>query len=306
MAGASAGETEDQLVQSQKVLDAQLKALSEVLSPELAQSLSASQQSWITYRDQQCTFDLLFSQDRGRARVDEVDGRNAVCVTQHDQQRVQQLQQYMNQVMRVTRRPAGREGITAGTYMPKSCRLTDLPADFEVHAVGIYKGVDASPVRLGTSNHRVGGANIVVNQPAKPVVLVLMGYDPIVWNISWTKSTKIAAVLVGSYHKQAVLGIDAATTARFYSHEERSNCGYFYAYRADRNLTRANSFVKDLTGREIVDVVYEPIAGRFVVGRTEDIDDDELVTSPERKIEDYTDGEEAPGTVPSITSSDKE
>src|SRR5215468_10773172 len=54
----SADEVTDPLMQSQKILDAQLKGLEEVLSPELQQSLSTSQQSWVAHRDQQCAFEL--------------------------------------------------------------------------------------------------------------------------------------------------------------------------------------------------------------------------------------------------------
>ncbi|HZF34453.1 MAG TPA: lysozyme inhibitor LprI family protein [Candidatus Angelobacter sp.] len=285
---ARADDASDPLAQSQKILEAQLKALGEVLSPELQQSLSASQQSWTAYRDQQCAFELKFAQEQGRTRFKESEGREAGCVARFNQQRLQQLQQNLNTLMQMLGRPPSfTDGMNEGDYLPKNCRLTGLPDKFEVHAVGIYAGTEPADVRLGTGNHEAKGATVVVNKPGVPVVLVLMGYDPVVWHVSWTKDTKIAAVIVGSTYKQAVLGIDKATPLQVYSNEDHTACGSFYAYTANQGLTRANDRIKAITGQEMMDLINKPTNGRFIVGPETGIDFDRLIDSPERKLEDY-------------------
>jgi uncharacterized protein YecT (DUF1311 family) len=284
---ARADDATDPLAQSQKILDAQLKALGEVLSPELQQSLATSQQSWASYRDQQCTFELKFAQEQGRTRIKEANGREAGCVARFNQQRLQQLQQHLNTLMQMQGRATTIEGMGGGDYLPKTCRLTGLPDKFEVHAVGTYGGDEPADVKLGTSNHEANTATVVVNKPGVPVVLVLMAYDPVLWHVSWTKDTKVAAVIVGSYHTQAVLGIDKATPLQFYSYEDRTACGHFYAYKANQGLTRANERIKAITGQEMMDLINKPTNGRFIVGTEAGIDFDHLIDSPERKLEDY-------------------
>jgi uncharacterized protein YecT (DUF1311 family) len=196
----------DPTVQMQKILDAQLKALNDVLPPELQQSLAASQQSWTAYRDQQCAFELKFNQQQGRSRSKDVGGRDAACVARYSQQRLQQLQQYLNQLMQLQGRPPSLiDGMNEGGDLPKSCRLAGLPDKFEVHAVGIYRASSLADVKIGSGKHEATDATVVVNKPGVPVVLVLMAYDPVLWHVSWTPDTKIAAVIV------------AASTSRLWS-----------------------------------------------------------------------------------------
>ena len=43
-----------------------------------------------------------------------------------------------------------------------------------------------------------------MNRPGEAVALMLGSYDPTVWHVGWTRGTRIVAILVGGYHRQAV------------------------------------------------------------------------------------------------------
>ena len=49
--------------------------------------------------------------------------------------------------------------------------------------------------------------DVVVNYSSKPVVLMLGAYEPTIWNIKWTPTTHIVALLVSGYRRQAVLAL---------------------------------------------------------------------------------------------------
>lgn len=87
--------------------------------------------------------------------------------------------------------------------------LDGVPADAEVHMVGVYEPA--------------GGRNIRVNvrHTNRPVVLVLSSYEPVTWLLSGSIS-RVAAVLVSSYGASNVMGQGKAQVLRIGS-------GYAYA-----------------------------------------------------------------------------
>jgi hypothetical protein len=63
---------------------------------------------------------------------------------------------------------------------------------------------------------------------------------------------RIAAVIVGGYHAQAVVGIERTVPLLISTHDGRKDCAEpFYAYKAGPGLLRADAVVKNLTGRQI-------------------------------------------------------
>ena len=145
--------------------------------------------------------------------------------------------------------------------------LGKLPPGVVVHAVGTYRGpTDLPDVQLDQSGNRVGRAEVVVNVPEKPVVLVLTAYDPTVWRVGRTPQTKIAGVIVSGYHAQALVGVDKNTPHAISTYENKGNFRYFYAYKASPELLRMNDTVKRLVGREIERFVNRPVRGVFYVG----------------------------------------
>jgi hypothetical protein len=171
----------------------------------------------------------------------------------------------------------------------RECRIDALPRDFEVHAVATYAGVKKVDVQLGRSGHEVREAEVVVNVPDAPVVLVLMAYDPVVWKVRRTQASRIAAVVIGSYHTQALLGIPKATPVLYAGYEEKTRCEYFYAYKASDELDRADARIRELVGRGIDHLVTKRTGDSFVVGKTEGLAGATLVSSTEVALDDFVD-----------------
>jgi hypothetical protein len=165
--------------------------------------------------------------------------------------------------------------------------LGKLPDNFVVHAVGTYSGpTDVKDVELDTSGQRVGRAEVIVNVPDRPVVLVLTAYDPTVWHVGRTKETTIAGVIVSGYHAQALIGISKDTPCAMSTYTKKAAFPYFYAYKESRELESMKGAVMALVGRKIEDFQNQPIDGVFHVGDPPK-DVKGVVYSDELKIEDY-------------------
>lgn len=137
-----------------------------------------------------------------------------------------------------------------------------LPEQFSVFAAGAYSGRQIA-FQIDQSGHEGTQIDVAVNSPGKPVVLMLGAYEPTIWNIGWSQQTRIAAVLVGGYHRQAVAGLKPGTPLLNSSYDNKGPCGYFYVT-AD-NLAPLNPLSKRVFGRA-VDMVFPATNGKVVVG----------------------------------------
>lgn len=82
--------------------------------------------------------------------------------------------------------------------------------NLQVFAGGSYRGKSVN-YQVEDSSHQTTEFDVIVNSPDKPVALILGAYEPSVWNIRWTKGTKIEAVLAFGHHKQFVAGLPKDT-----------------------------------------------------------------------------------------------
>ena len=147
----------------------------------------------------------------------------------------------------------------------RSMRHPGLPGDFDVVVVSVYKGSTPLDIAIDKSGHDVAREDVVVGVTPKPVVLLLMGYDPIVWNVGQTADANIAGVLAEGYHRQAVIGLPKTVPLVTYSSEDGPNaCRYFRAESA--NDTAAAQRVRELFGRGIGTFMNRKAGGRFMVG----------------------------------------
>jgi len=137
-----------------------------------------------------------------------------------------------------------------------------LPDQFSVFAAGAYSGRKIA-FQIDQSGHEGTQIDVAVNSPGKPVVLMLGAYEPTIWNIGWSQQTRIAAVLVGGYHRQAVAGLEPGTPLLNSSYDNKGPCGYFYV--AADNLAPLNPLSKRVFGRA-VDMVFPATNGKVVVG----------------------------------------
>lgn len=144
------------------------------------------------------------------------------------------------------------------------CGFADskLPEQFSVFAAGAYSGRKIA-FQIDQSGHEGTQIDVAVNSPGKPVVLMLGAYEPTIWNIGWSRQTRIAAVLVGGYHRQAVAGLEQGTPVLNSSYDNKGPCGYFYVT-AD-NLAPLNPLSKRVFGRA-VDMVFPATNGKVVIG----------------------------------------
>ncbi|HZF35844.1 MAG TPA: lysozyme inhibitor LprI family protein [Candidatus Angelobacter sp.] len=91
-----------------RIIENQLKALNDILAPDLQQTLTQYQQHWAAYRDEQCRFELAFARGQGKATVRENAGRDVGCINRLNQQRLGELQRYLTAFMAATNRAAAQ------------------------------------------------------------------------------------------------------------------------------------------------------------------------------------------------------
>ena len=92
-------------------------------------------------------------------------------------------------------------------------RLRDMQSEFisglaslaQIEGVGVYQGTKASS-ELTIDGRRAGFVDVQIRRSAKPVVLVLAGYEPIQWRLKVDGGAKLAAVLIWGYHRSEVIG----------------------------------------------------------------------------------------------------
>ncbi|ATB36356.1 hypothetical protein CYFUS_001770 [Cystobacter fuscus] len=137
-----------------------------------------------------------------------------------------------------------------------------LPADFAVLAGGGHGG-KRSTVQIDQSGSAATTMTVSVDNPGKPVVLMLGSQEPTLWSIRRSQETTILAVLVSSSYRQIVAGLDATTPVTVLTAENRSECGYFYV---DANrLETLNPMAQRFFGRD-VDMVYPASGGEVTLG----------------------------------------
>jgi len=96
-----------------RIVENQLKALNDILAPDLQQALAQYQQHWMAYRDEQCRFELAFARGQGKTTVRENAGRDAGCVNRLNQQRLGELQRYLSGLLAATNRAAAQDNSLA-------------------------------------------------------------------------------------------------------------------------------------------------------------------------------------------------
>jgi uncharacterized protein YecT (DUF1311 family) len=138
-----------------------------------------------------------------------------------------------------------------------------LPDSYAIFAAGGYSGRKVG-FQMDQSGHEATQMDVVVNYSPRPVVLMLGAYEPTIWNIKWTPDTRIAALLVSGYHRQAVAGLDATVPVLNSSYDNRGPCGYFYVSERE-NPEKLNKTSRSLFGRP-VDLVYRSKNGEIVMG----------------------------------------
>ncbi|MDH4181257.1 MAG: hypothetical protein OEV46_04545 [Betaproteobacteria bacterium] len=148
------------------------------------------------------------------------------------------------------------------------CGIPGLAGDFDVVVVSVRRGSTPLDVALDQSGHDVAREDVVIGTTPKPIVLVLMGHDPIVWNVGRTEGARIAGVLAEGMYRQVVIGLPKSTPLSTYSTSDGPNaCQHFTAERPDSSEYRAvQRRIRELFGRGIGTFLNKKAGGHFLVG----------------------------------------
>jgi uncharacterized protein YecT (DUF1311 family) len=279
-------------------VDAELSALDDRLAGAYKQALdqaskdtvTASQRAWIEARnrcvDKRC---LRRSYER---RIEELSriAQGALA----DRSTAQNAAPARPQ----PRHPTGRAGEESSTeyvpfrssapiadMAPQPCFFSELQleAEVKIFATGASRGRRLD-WQMDQSGHSATQIDVAVNNPQQPVVLMLGAYEPTIWNIGWTKGTRIVAVLVSGYHRQALAGLDPKVPVINSSYDNRGPCGYFYLG-SDSGSENLNPISRRLFGRP-VDMIYPAGNGAAMVGERTNA---QLLTHPARPPESFRD-----------------
>lgn len=148
---------------------------------------------------------------------------------------------------------------------PAVCQFesVEMPDNLVVYAAGAYTGRTLD-FQIDQSGHTATQFDIAVNSPDQPVALILGAYEPTIWNIGWTRRTRIVAVLISGYHRQVVAGLDSDVPLLISTYDNRGPCGYFYVGK-DRN-TALNPQARRLFGKPVTLVYPGDRAGKILIG----------------------------------------
>ena len=138
-----------------------------------------------------------------------------------------------------------------------------VPAGMRVYAAGGYSGRELQ-FQIDQSGHEATQFDIAVNSPSQPVALLLGAYEPTVWNIGWTRGTRIVAVFVSGYHRQAVAGLEKSVPVLNSSYDNKGPCGYFYV--SNGQNTALNPLSRRLFNQQVDMVFPGDRKGKIVVG----------------------------------------
>ena len=166
-----------------------------------------------------------------------------------------------------------------------SCSFADknLPADTIVVAAGAYSGRTVT-FQIDESGHEATQFDIAIHAD-KPVALLLAAYEPSIWNIGWTKGTKVVAVFATGYHRQVVAGLPKDTPVITSSYQDKGPCGY--AYMSD-SLGWVNPKSRSVFGKEAVRVYNKAPGGIIDIGESQR-EKSNYVTVPDVKPESFRD-----------------
>ena len=119
-------------------------------------------------------------------------------------------------------------------------------------ALGAYEGGIATRFTIADESQPVGSIRISADSDGPPVVLVLTGYSPILWDLRAVPRTRLRAVLVFSHHRHAVAGLEEAVPIHFASRNDSDRPGAgIHAHEGGEMLDRLAATVTAFTGRPI-------------------------------------------------------
>jgi hypothetical protein len=143
---------------------------------------------------------------------------------------------------------------------PCEFRGLNLPANFKVFAAEGGDGGKSLDFALDETG-RTRQIDVGVNSDA-PVVLFLTSRASTVWNIGWTRKTRIAAVFVAGFNAQRVAGVTSDTPVMIATRESTSCPDAFIN---ENHNVPANSLSRRFFSKPI-DGIFPSVKGRILIG----------------------------------------
>jgi predicted esterase len=146
--------------------------------------------------------------------------------------------------------------------LPKEPTATEFLAacaDADLHVVSIYqpRAGNGAPV------------DVEVRPTAKPIVLALVSYYSVLWNVKMAKGARVKAVVIGGYFEQEFEGIPADIPLVYRAYFPSRKRDYFYGH--EWNTADSRGMVEklnDLTGLLVATFQGEYTGSSFVVDGT--------------------------------------
>jgi len=156
----------------------------------------------------------------------------------------------------------------AASETAERCGIPGLAGDFGVVVVSVSEGSTPVDFLIEKTGRAVTKQDVVVGKTMKPVVLVLMAEEPVVWNVGQTKDARIAGVLAEGEFRQAVVGLpDATRVATYAAPKGAPGCPTFWAESAQgTDYDQVRSRVRALFSRDVAAFLNPETHGRIVVG----------------------------------------
>jgi len=158
--------------------------------------------------------------------------------------------------------------VTVAPENPERCGIPGLAGDFGVVVVSVSEGSTPVDFLIEKTGRAATKEDVVVGKTMKPVVLVLMAEEPVVWNVGQTKDARIAGVLAQGEFRQAVVGLPNETRVATYAAPKAAvDCPTFWAERTQStDYDRVRSRIQALFGRDVAAFLNQESNGRIVVG----------------------------------------
>jgi hypothetical protein len=117
--------------------------------------------------------------------------------------------------------------------------------------------------QIDQSGEMATQADVAVNEPSTPVVLILGNHAPTIWNIGWTRGTHVIAVIAGGYGQQILNGLSPDVAVRSISGTGKDACSSFLSPLDREN--GVNPVSRQVFGQP-VDMLYPVKDGKVVAG----------------------------------------
>ncbi|WP_158767910.1 hypothetical protein [Terricaulis silvestris] len=157
-------------------------------------------------------------------------------------------------------RTGGQSVVTAALHQaeierpaPSSACLPRAVERAPIVAFGAYEGARNLGVRLGDDEHQTTLISVTGSESGDDRILLLMAYEPTIWDFSSAPAERINAVILSGYHNQAVANLPDNVPVIFNMYSDgRTLCGRLgYAYEGGPELDHVVNTITRATGLEV-------------------------------------------------------